>query len=109
MFPSNPVGKRILCGVLVLLLPLLLLLSGYGLGERASRESLALTQRSIRRAAVQCYALEGTFPTHLDVLKERYGVTIDETLFYVDYQYIASNLMPDITVVPISHTADPEW
>ena len=32
----------------------------------------------------------------------RYGVSVDADRFRVDYIYIASNLMPDITIVPLS-------
>ena len=54
------------------------------------------------RAAVQCYALEGAYPQDLSHLEERYGVSVDADRFRVDYIYIASNLMPDITIVPLS-------
>ncbi|MBF1030306.1 MAG: hypothetical protein HXK91_08980, partial [Lachnospiraceae bacterium] len=39
------------------------------------------------------------YPPSLDYLKERYGLTYDESFFYVDYQPLASNLYPDVTVL----------
>ena len=81
--------------LLLALVPLALLLGG-----RAGREGLELAEQSIRRAAVQCYALEGFFPAGVDYLEEYYGVSVDEGRYFVDYRYIASNLMPDITVLP---------
>ena len=72
------------------------------LAGRADNESLELAARFIRRAAVQCYALEGAYPPSLDYLKTYYGVTVDEDRCFVDYQYVAANLMPDITVLPRS-------
>ena len=51
---------------------------------------------------MQCYALEGAYPQDLSHLEERYGVSVDGDRFRVDYIYIASNLMPDITIVPLS-------
>ena len=66
------------------------------------QEALALAEESVRRAAVQCYALEGAYPQDLSHLEERYGVSVDGDRFRVDYIYIASNLMPDITIVPLS-------
>ena len=66
----------------------------------AGREGLELAEQSIRRAAVQCYALEGFYPAGVDYLEEYYGVSVDEDRYFVDYRYIASNLMPDITVLP---------
>ena len=88
--------------VLVILLPLVLFAASRTLGARAGQESLALAEQSVRRAAVQCYALEGFYPTEFSYLEEYYGVSIDTGRYLVDYRYVASNLMPDITVLPIS-------
>ena len=89
-----------LLGVLVAL-PLALLLITGALGNRAGRDSLSPAEQSGRRAAVQCYALGGAYPRDLSDLEERYGVSVDRERYFVDYRYVASNLMPDITVLPI--------
>lgn len=81
-------------------LALVLWAGSRGLSARADSETQELTARSIRRAAVQCYALEGVYPPSLRDLEERYGVAVDHNRFFVDYQYVAANLMPDITVLP---------
>lgn len=88
--------------VLLVLIPLALLFASRFLGGRADTETLELTEQAVRRAAVQCYALEGFYPSSLDYLKDHYGVTVDEDRCFVAYQYVAANLMPDITVLPIS-------
>ena len=46
-----------------------------------------------------CYAAEGVYPPNAAYLEEHYGVQIDHTLYTVKYEVIASNLMPDITVL----------
>ncbi len=103
MFQSKHTLRRALTLALpAAVLPLLLLAAAGDLSGRADREALAMTERAVRRAAVQCYALEGAYPANLEHLKERYGVSVDETRIFVDYQYIASNLMPDITVLPLA-------
>lgn len=88
--------------LLLICVPLVLFLLAGTLGARADQEALALAEESVRRAAVQCYALEGAYPQDLSHLEERYGVSVDGDRFRVDYIYIASNLMPDITIVPLS-------
>ncbi len=95
---------RFLLPALVLLagLPLCLGVLSRTLGDRAAAESLTLVEENVRRAAVQCYALEGAYPQSFDYLAERYGVAVDESRCRVDYIYIGSNLMPDITVVPLT-------
>jgi len=54
---------------------------------------------ALRRAAVACYAAEGVYPPDLAYLQEHYGVQINERRFIVDYQPVADNLMPDITIM----------
>ena len=101
MARRGPVLRRGLpLALLLALVPLALLLAARSLGGRAGLEGLELAEQSIRRAAVQCYALEGFYPAGVDYLEEYYGVSVDEDRYFVDYRYIASNLMPDITVLP---------
>ena len=83
-------------------LPLCLGWVSQALGGRASEESLRLVEENVRRAAVQGYAREGAYPQDRSPLVERYGVAVDEDRCRVDYIYIGSNLMPDITVVPLT-------
>ncbi|MEG1857595.1 MAG: hypothetical protein RR216_02565 [Pseudoflavonifractor sp.] len=70
------------------------------LSVKASAEGLVLAERNLRRAAVECYALEGFYPDSADYLAAHYGCTLDERRFIVHYEFVASNLMPEITVLP---------
>lgn len=69
--------------------------------KTTSEEQVKSLEQAIRRSVVQCYAVEGTYPPSLDYLKEHYGVFYDYDLFYVDYTSIGSNIMPDITIIPL--------
>ena len=62
-------------------------------------ESLHQLEEALRRGCVACYAAEGIYPPTLDYLTEHYGIQIDAARYTVDYTPIASNLMPDITVL----------
>ena len=75
-----------------------------GSGDEGKRQ----LEESIRRAAAACYASEGVYPPTLDYMKDKYGLQIDESRYYVDYRIFASNLMPDFTVLEISETGDGE-
>uniref|UniRef100_UPI000AE84DDF type II secretion system F family protein n=1 Tax=Clostridium sp. NkU-1 TaxID=1095009 RepID=UPI000AE84DDF len=55
---------------------------------------------AIRRASVQCYAIEGRYPPNVEYLEENYGIQIDRNRYDVFYSGFASNFMPDITVNP---------
>jgi hypothetical protein len=58
-----------------------------------------LLSRALERSITQCYALEGSYPPSLDYLTDNYGLTYDKDHFFIDYQYIGSNLRPDTTII----------
>lgn len=62
-------------------------------------ENSKLIARGIERAVTACYAAEGMYPPDFDYLRENYGVNIDDSVYYVDYQVFASNVRPVIVVV----------
>ena len=66
-----------------------------------STQDKAQLEAALTRAAVACYAAEGVYPPNLEHLTEHYGIQINENLYIVKYEVIASNLMPDITVLEL--------
>ena len=70
-------------------------------GRYISQWSHLPLRQGITRACVQCYAIEGRYPPSVAYLEERYGIQIDEERYNVFYSGFASNLMPDITVIPV--------
>lgn len=69
-------------------------------GEAGAREDEAL-KKAIVRATVQCYAIEGRYPPSVDYLEENYAIQIDRKKYNVFYNGFASNVMPEITIIPI--------
>lgn len=68
-----------------------------GFSGVADFERVNSVEEAIRKAAVQCYAIEGSYPT-LDYLVQNYGLIINESAYYYHYEIIASNIMPVIAV-----------
>jgi len=92
-------GNGVVLPAIVLILMLILLFVGVRSFLQINEEqSRVLTEQSIKKAAVQCYANEGMYPADLEYLEENYYVTIDYDRFSVVYDCFASNLMPNITV-----------
>ena len=56
-------------------------------------------QTAIQRSITQCYALEGIYPYDLAYLEDHYGLTYNKEHFFIAYQYIGSNLRPDVTII----------
>ncbi len=69
-----------------------------GIAQKSTEEGAANLQKAIKRACVQCYAIEGRYPSSVDYLVDNYGIQIDTDKYAVFYEGFASNLMPDITV-----------
>lgn len=69
------------------------------LDNTQAEQQLELLTSSVNRSVTQCYALEGSYPGNLDYLMEHYGLTYDSDRYYIDYQFIGSNLRPDITII----------
>ena len=69
--------------------------------RRSEEESLMSLRDAIRRASVQCYAIEGRYPPSVEYLEENYGIQVDRERYSVFYSGFASNVMPDITVVEL--------
>ena len=68
--------------------------------SRREEERIQL-EEALRKTAVACYAAEGIYPPDLEYMEEHYGIRINEKRYVVIYDFIASNLMPDITVLDI--------
>ena len=56
-------------------------------------------KNALQKDLVHCYAVEGYYPPSLEYICEHYGLSYNTDIFYVDYQPIASNIMPNITVI----------
>lgn len=65
---------------------------------KADERGAQTLKDAVRRASVQCYAIEGRYPPSVEYLEENYGIIIDRDKYDVFYSGFASNIMPDITV-----------
>ena len=97
--------KRKVSVVLVPLLAVIILvgfLSAVANLETGQRtEGRKQLEETLRQTAVACYAAEGAYPPDLAYMQEHYGIQVDEKRYTVVYEVIASNLMPDITVLEV--------
>lgn len=97
--------KDVIVPVAVIVLLLLLLNTGMdSLSKRTERERLEAARNAVVRSAVQCYALEGRYPLSISYLEDSYGLNIDKKKYFIHYQAFASNIMPDIDVLPLDLT-----
>ena len=69
------------------------------LEKNTAEEQKKALEAAIERDITSCYALEGMFPPELEYMKQHYGLSYDEQLFFVDYRPIAANIRPDYIII----------
>ena len=67
--------------------------------ESRRSENLSIIENGVRRAATECYAVEGFYPEDIEYLKENYSLYVDDNICIVHYSPVSSNIMPDIRVI----------
>lgn len=91
-------------GILFSLILFLIIFLGFSRGlsvieKKVNAEGIQTLQTAIERCVTRCYAEEGSYPESLEYLKEQYGLHYDENKYFVDYQPMGSNILPDITII----------
>lgn len=92
-------GKDIIYGTIS---SCIILLTCHGLNRLmadSKEEEKRSLEEALQREIVQCYVLEGHYPDSLSYLEEQYGFSYDKEHFFVDYQLLGANIMPDVTVI----------
>jgi len=96
--------KGIIFTAAILTMVVLLFMSAVnGASGKADSSATATLEKALRKAAVQCYAIEGFYPPEPDYLVENYGIIIDYDKYAVSYISFTANIMPDIKVAIAGH------
>lgn len=91
---------KFILSVCVFLLILFLFVQGISsLSASTRKRQKESLENAIMRSITYCYTVEGAYPGNLEYLKENYGLTYDEDLFFVDYRTSGSNILPDVTII----------
>ena len=103
-FQRPNLGKRILQSVNFSILFFLLVIGIflYGIATVSSgtaEDERRILDEAIHKDIVHCSAVEGMYPPNLAYMEEHYGLTYDHDKFLVDYEPIASNIMPSVTII----------
>lgn len=68
------------------------------LSAKVTGDRQQLLENTIRKYAVQCYALEGSYPESIQYLEKNYVLTLDKDKYVYHYKFIGSNMMPEVYV-----------
>lgn len=93
-------SRKILTNMCVLLAAVFLFYQGMNqLSDWAGQEEKKSLEEAVWRGITQCYAIEGRYPESLEYLKQEYGLQYDTERFFIDYQALGANIVPDVTIV----------
>lgn len=68
--------------------------------DNRQRQRNAL-ETALNRSVLLCYTLEGKYPDTLEEILEKYPLSYDRELFFVDYRLEGGNILPEITILEI--------
>lgn len=69
------------------------------LSNSSARDDRAILEKAIDHDIVHCYAVEGFYPPSLDYIESNYGLSYDKARFLIDYEYVGTNVMPDVMII----------
>jgi hypothetical protein len=98
---TNRKSRRWIAIVLAVVLLLALILGPIGrqISQDLEEQSSQTVRDTVLRSAVQCYAVEGAYPSSLEYLEKHYGLVINHRKYIVSYDAYASNLAPNVRVL----------
>ncbi len=68
--------------------------------SHTSEQGAASVRQSILDTAMQCCAIEGSYPSSLKYLEDHYGLVINRADYAVSYEAFAGNILPTVVVTP---------
>lgn len=97
---QNIQAPKFLLSVCTFLLIFFLFVQGISsLSDSTKARQKESLENALMRSITYCYTMEGAYPESLDYLKEHYGLTYNEDLFFVDYRVSGANILPDVTII----------
>ena len=91
--------NRIIGVIIVALLCAVLVLSSFAARDVLRKQGATSVRESILEAATQCAAVEGSYPSTLFHLEQYYGLSINRDDYVINYEWLADNIPPSVTVV----------
>ncbi|MEG0275628.1 MAG: hypothetical protein RR630_01220 [Coprobacillus sp.] len=82
-----------------LMISIIICLGFYSTSKSTQDNQKKSLEQALYRGIVECYAIEGSYPQSLDYLISEYHIIYNKDDFVIDYEVIASNIMPSVSVI----------
>ncbi len=66
--------------------------------QNISNETQILTD-ALNKDIIHCYSIEGKYPPDIEYMEQHFGLNYDHNKYIINYEYIGSNIMPNVTVI----------
>ena len=91
--------RRLIIGAVLVLLLLAACAFAFSVSQKVAREQAQSSVRdAVVAAAVQCCAIEGSYPSSLKHLEQDYGLLINHNDYIVNYEWLGDNVPPSVVV-----------
>ena len=94
----NRTIRRVIAVAVVVALAVALVFVYVGAQDSMREQATMSVRESVISAAKQCCAVEGSYPSSITHLEERYGLTINRDEYVVSYEWFADNVLPTVVV-----------
>ena len=105
IYKSKGETKTIISLILIVIIAIVIIYAVWfiadSLQSTQDQEALTATKNAVMKSAVQCYAIEGQYPTGLSYLEENYGLTLNKEKYVYHYESIGANIVPIVDVYPL--------
>lgn len=92
--------RRCSIAILSFILIFILLFIAVQNTSKSSKENQKISlEKSVYRGILECYALEGKYPESLNYLIKEYDILYNEDEYVIEYEVIASNILPVVTII----------
>jgi len=101
IYPSRKKGTRlrVIIPVIIIIGIACIALSWFlNISDSKTREHVNSMRQASITALRNCYAIEGSYPQDISYLEQHYGLIIDHKKYIVSYDFLGSNILPDVRV-----------
>ena len=97
---SSSASRNFIVSIVCFIVIVALFIAGTSLvSDKTDNQEIQTLEQAVHRGIVHCYSIEGAYPESLQYLQDNYGLTYDDEKFFVDYQVLGSNIIPDVTII----------
>ena len=90
--------NRIVAAVVAVVLLIVLAFAVQVAGDIGREQGVVTLRESVLDAAKQCCAVEGSYPSSLSHLEQRYGLVVNRAEYDVRYEWLGDNVLPSVVV-----------